>query len=476
MMSRPALAIAAFILAASGQSALAASPAMGETTASIGPAVIQIQDGDLPLAFETGSIKGELTATPVKGPYTAGSSAFAQVRLSSEGGGKSGLSAELILEAEHGEIASVKGIGVKGERKGKTGYVALIDGIKKDQSRAVLIEVRLRADESRNPNRLILTLRAPGGQALPDEAAAQDGAPPVKTVALAWPVADCATAYHAALLKIGENGGNDLRQVWKDASRPDQSLSRGWMFRPSAPGRSGRKEKESQAAGLSAKEIRSIYGAAERLSRAGHDRSLTERGEHGWMLSKVAGDLRQYFTQDNKPSICTGAVGFTEYYAKRLAPVGELRISLASLAGKAEQLAREKAAEVLKAAREAQGGHPAWGGAKLASLKPVATGEGDIKTVLTGLLEAAGYPAAALEGVKAAGSAYDAIRELDRAGLKLASIPDAAEDELRQAVAAFEAAARLAIFHGRQERLWQSFDGSLEAIRAAHREHCVCGS
>ncbi len=467
----------ALISAAMVAPASAFSQPPASDTASVTPAAVQVNPGDLPMMLTAGPVTGELTATSLKGIYTAGGSAFAQLKLSSETEGRRGVSAELLLQAQPGEVVDVEGSGVETKRKGDL-HLAHIDGIRKGHSRTVLIEVRLKAAADKTLNRLTLTLRAPDQNDGKRKGKA-GSAPAEKTVALAWPVADCGGKFHDALHEIGEKGGANLRGAWRGAMRPDKSMSRHWLFRPSMPRRGRRHQdrdnEETATRGLSASEVRAIYREVDRLTSAGYDRSLRESGDYGEAIAKVALDLRRYFRQDMKPAICTGAIGFAQYHEERLSPLRKHGERLAALTREAEALARAKAGEVFAAARDLPGGHPGWGGATLASLTPPSDETADMKALLVELLEAANFSPERIEKVKSANSVYDALAMLDESGLK-GEAEASVRDELRDALAAVEAAVRLAAFKDRQQTLWNDFHSSLEAIRSAHAELCVCGS
>ena len=194
------------------------------------------------------------------------------------------------------------------------------------------------------------------------------------TALLAWPVTDCAGGYLAALRQIGEEKGNRLREIWREASRPEKSMPREWLFRPALPKSSSRRRKGASAdvtASLAAQDAREIFLEAGRLLRAGYDPDLGLKGRHSFTLSKTSNDLRKYFSQDENAAICTGAIAFTNYYEGKLSPLRKRGERLTALNAEAKQLARERADAIFEAARGLPMGHPGWGGATLASLRPV---------------------------------------------------------------------------------------------------------
>jgi len=182
-------------------------------------------------------------------------------------------------------------------------------------------------------------------------------------VTLDWRVADCAGRYLGALRRIGEEGGANLRDLWKDASRADTTMSRRWIFRSEAPRRQSRRDRASpMAAGWRAASTRRPTPDQRRLRhRAARERRIR------LMIGKVADDLKTYLSQDPNPSICTGVDGFTTYYEKKLSPLGE-RIGEAGEAGRRRRAACPDKAELVQSvARDVPGGHPGWGGAGLPS-------------------------------------------------------------------------------------------------------------
>jgi hypothetical protein len=443
------------------------------TTAAPQLVVLQASQPDLPMTLSAGTIRGELTATSLSAVYSKGASAFVQLALTSRSGGKKGEAVELLLQTEQSEIAGVTGAVAESEEDGAARRVH-IEGIRSGRSRKLLIEVKLHGSESKPASRLMLTLRTSDFQEAPVSSASKN-ATGEKTVTLEWQVSDCAGRFHAALHRIADEGGSTLRDLWRNASRPDKEMSRRWMFRPAVPKRQSRRERlADEREGVSTKQARRVYLEADRLTSAGYDPSLRERGEFGWMIDKVAGDLKTYLSQEPNPAICTGVEGFTAYYEKKLSPLGERGERLAKLAEDAERIARDKAEAVLSAVREMPGGHPAWGGGSLAALKPLNETPRDFKALLTDLLHSVNYPQEKLEKIEAAGSAYHALEILDEAGLDEDGVPKSIRAELRASVAAIEAALRLDSFRERHEALWKGFNGSLEAIRHVHGKACIC--
>ena len=91
--------------------------------------------------MQAGPVRGALTATPMAGRYSAGTSAFVQIRLSSESTAKRGIAAELLLEVEHGEIVGVTGPEVDTDEEGNV-RIAHIEGLRQGRDRSLLVEVK----------------------------------------------------------------------------------------------------------------------------------------------------------------------------------------------------------------------------------------------------------------------------------------------------------------------------------------------
>jgi hypothetical protein len=438
---------------------------------------VSVRTTSTPTELQAGTVRAVLMATPAAGRYSAGTSAFAQIRLSSQSTAKRGAAAELLLEVEHGEIVGVTGSGLdRDEERGV--QIVHVDGLRKGRDRSLLVEVKLRTAEGNPPNTLKLTLRTPGAeqdeeggkQAAPGSASAQD------TALLAWPVMDCAGRYHAALRQIGAEKGNRLRDIWRAASRPEKSRPREWLFRPALPRQtaSRRRAAPEVTASIAVKDGREIFVEAGRMLRAGYDPALGLNGRYSFTLGKTSNDLRKYFSQDENAAICTGAVAFASYYEAKLSPLHKRGERLTALSAEARQLAHERADAIFDAARGLPMGHPGWGGATLASLRPIEDRSHDLQATIADLVEVAGASEAFVAELRGAEGAYAALRALEDRGLEDTELPKEMRVNLRQALSAIEAAVLLDSFVARYAGFWSGFYGSLEAIRDAHGQHCVC--
>lgn len=443
------------------------------TIAALQPSLIKIRQDQLPLTIILGDIRGKLEATPLDEAHTEGASAFAQFTFSSEDGSKKGRSAELLVEAENGEIIAILGEGVKSdEQNGKR--LVNITGIRAKHERRVLVEMKLRGEDSEGISTLKFAMRAQDEK----EPKEKDQTIIRQTVALSWPVASCGRNYHSALKKIGETGGNSLRDVWRDARRPPKSMSRRWHFRPSIPKRSRRRQRGEGDGAISRKRKRAILTKAGSIMRSGFRRDLGSRGRYGWEISKTAADLKTYFSQGFNPSICTGALAFADYHEEKLSPLGDTSVRLQELASDAEILAKASVVKFIENMRNLPGGHPAWGGAGLKVLqKPVSSSGDDMKSLILRLLESTNAKPDAIADTAKAENTYQVLKILDRIGLKEAGVSSRRlRADLRQVLGQIEAAVRLKTYRAQYDAFWLNFSNSLKNIRAAHKEHCVCGS
>lgn len=446
--------------------------------AAMKPTSVSVPALAIPGELKAGSVRGALTATPTAGRYSAGTSAFAQIRLSSQSTAKRGIAAELLLEVEHGEIVGVTGPEVDTDQEGGV-HIAHIDGLRQGRDRSLLVEVKLHTAEGNPPNKLKLTLRAPSAE--PDEKdgkASEPGASAedTNTALLAWPVTDCAGGYLAALRQIGAEKGNRLREIWRAASRPEKSMPREWLFRPALPKSASRRRKVASdvTASIAARDAREIFLEAGRLLRAGYDPDLGLNGRYSDTLGKTSTDLRKYFSQGENAAICTGAIAFANYYEGKLSPLRKRGERLTALSAEAKQLARERADAIFEAARGLPMGHPGWGGATLASLRPIEDRSNDPKAMVADLVEVAGLPGEFVAELRTADGPYAALRAVEDHGFGSTELPKETRADLRQALSAIEAAVLLDSFVGRYAGFWNGFYGSLEAIRDAHGKNCVC--
>jgi hypothetical protein len=439
------------------------------------PASVSTHTQTMPSLLKAGPIRGALIATPTAGRYSAGTSAFAQIRLSSESTAKRGIAAEVLLEVEHGEIVGVTGSEVDTDEEGSV-RVAYVKGLRQGRDRSLLVEVKLRTVEGNPPNKLKLTLRAPNAERDEEDS---EGAPAenADTALLAWPVTDCAGSYHQALRRIGEEKGNRLREIWRAASRPEKAMPRQWMFRPELPKSTTsrrRKVASDVTASIAAKDRREIFLEAGRLLRSGYDPDLGSNGRYSFTLSKTSNDLRKYFSQDENAAICTGAIAFANYYEGKLSPLRKRGERLTALNAEAKQLARERADAIFEAARGFPMGHPGWGGATLASLRPIEDRSNDLKVMVADLMDVAGLPDEFVAELKTVDGPYAALRAVEDHGFDATELPRETRTDLRQALSAIEAAVLLDTFVARYAGFWNGFYGSLEAIRDAHGKNCVC--
>jgi hypothetical protein len=425
--------------------------------------------------FETGNIRGELLTVGEGKALTAGSAVFAQIRLSTEATGRrGGLAADILVEAERGEIAAITGASSKDGEAGARR--ARVEGLRKGRDRTVLVELKLPNSTQAEPTRLkVSLLPAADGEARPD---AQAPAAGQASAEISWTVKDCAGSYYGALQQIRENPELKISEKLKLATKTDPTLPKSWLFAPKTERRSSRRSRRSsrETAASSTERERAVYTEAGKLVRSGRDPALSSSGDLGWALGKVAGDLDGYLAQPSNPAMCTGAPGLTGYYEKRLEALPKRGERLTQLATDAKTVAREKAEAALRVARELPEDAPAWGTITPVAAKAMALGDGGLKDMTVSLAELAALPAEALAKVKDAATPYDALVQVREAGFETDGMPDGVRKALREAFVATDAAARVEVIQQRHLDVQHAFEGRIKAIREAHQTHCVCQS
>jgi hypothetical protein len=421
--------------------------------------------------FAAGAIRGELFTTPEDGPISAGRSVFAQIKLSADSVKRS-VGADLVIEADHGEIGAITG--ASGEVRGDGQLMrASVDGLRKGRDRLLLVEVKLpRMRSGRSSIRV--TLNAAGNWGSTGAIGSTNGA----SAELSWTVKDCASSYSTALRQIRDNPQWRPMERWREAAIADPGLPRSWLFAASGsrPRRSLAAEPETTSASTTGSE-REIFAEADKLVRARKDPALDRDGPLGWSLGRLAGDLEGYLTQPPHPAICVGARGLMDYHQGRLDGLAQRGRQLARLAADAKGLARWRVETAFRSARELRNNRQMLS----AGMTPIAarslTVRGDTLTALTAsLAELAAVPQPTLLKIWNAPTPYDALIRVAEAGFERDGMPYPIRDDIRAALAALDAAARLEIGRQRHAALQSAFEGRLKAIRAAHAAHCVCQS
>jgi hypothetical protein len=416
-----------------------------------------------------GDVRAELLTLGGGKSLTAGSGAFAQIRLSTDAAGKKGVTAEIVVEAEHGELASIDGAGVKTDSESKT-MRARIEGLRKGRERALLVEVKLPGGGQERTT-LKVTLRSPANPGKPGEpAAASEDA-----TAISWSVKDCAGGYYGALQQIRDNAELKTAERWKEASKADGSLPKGWVFAPKEERRSRRRRARTDVT-ASTKSERAILAEAGKLARAGKDPALDRDGDLGWVLGKVATDLDTYLAQPTNPALCTGALRMTDYYLQRLSALAKRGERLEQLATDAKAMAQAKVEAAFAAVRELPEDVTGWSGVTPASAKSMTARTDGLTGMAISLAELAAVPADVLAKAREAKQPYEALIPIEEADIHRDGMPDAVRDAMRAAFTAIDAAARLDAIRQRHQGLQAAFDGRIKAIRDAHGKHCVCES
>ena len=231
--------------------------------------------------LSAGGIRAEVGQAPPQALFSAGSSVFTEITLTNEGDTDQVL-ADLVLEAERGEIKNVSGKNVSRAEEDGT-HVVRVDKLRKGRPRKVVVETALVSEtptsSSRGESRMVVTLRRP---AQPEyetkevvtkvrksycrrygtystwsgvrrrcvrwgkrtvnrrktvkvpvvKAAATDEPVPSDSTVLVWSVSNCAQAFHAELAKLMETKGSRMGDALKAARTRDRRRLGSWMFRP----------------------------------------------------------------------------------------------------------------------------------------------------------------------------------------------------------------------------------------------------
>lgn len=438
-------------------SAHAADPSEAEAKAS----AIQV--------LEAGNIRGELLVFGQDKKLPAGSGAFAQLTLSTESTAKRGVDAEVIVEAAAGQAVSITGASVSDE-DGRPARKAKIEGLRKGRNRLVLVEVKLPQSDSES-SKVKIVLR-------PLSNTASSGADKESAAEIVWAVRDCAGSYAGALQQIRQNEALRATEIWKEATRAESDLPRKWLFQAKTERRSRRRRRSEPEVTASSpvKNQREIYSEAAKFISAGRDPALNRDSNLGWVLGKVASDLDTYLSQPAKPAICTGGPGLADYYERRLAALTKHGERLSGLASDAKTMAQGKVESAFRAARDLSEETAGWGGVTPVAAKAMAIKADTLTGMTASLAELAGLSGELVAKIGSAPDAYEALKIVHEEGLGTDGLPELVRNEIRSALSAIEAAARIDAVNGRHSGVQTAFMGRVAGIREAHATHCVCES
>lgn len=476
------LAIVAILLLAMSQSAAAVSP-------------------ELKPEEEARNTKTELSAGGVHAlvevaepglTFSVGGSAFVTLRLANRSKSKS-LGAELVLESDVAELASVTGKSVKSV-KNENGMQASVKGLRKGKPRKVLIEVKLRAGDvasghkGKSINRLKIALKQAGakGDAVTDQ------------TVVVWPAADCAADFFNGITAIRDRNSKAISTALKAARTRDKTRPGRWLFQPGVSKTvkrrvcarwvknwkpfQGKYERTctryktvrrtiSTRSNLPKSEA-AIYRFATRfVSSRAIDRQLSVKQNEGWVSQRVATDLRGYLKQEKHPAICTGTPQMMDYFSTKMDAVRKRGKKISDRAEEALALAVEKT----RAAHELAKPNPdaADTGAETLTSENATTSAGldDLTRQIAALTNDTELVAA----VQETDTVFNALKVLQKSLKGAVKDLDASvKKAIRRALSAIEAADYLSVVSGHYKALDETILGSMSSIQKAHETSCVC--
>lgn len=479
------LAIVAILPFAMSQSAMAVSPELKP----------EAEARNTKTELSAGGVHASLEVAKPGLTFSVGGSAFVTLRLANRSKSKS-LGAELVLESDLAELASVTGKSVK-SHKNDTGMRASIKGLRKGKPRKVLIEVKLRAGnvasehEGKSINRLKIALKQAGakGDAVMDQ------------TVVVWPAADCAADFFNGITAIRDRNSKAISTALKAARTRDKKRPGRWLFQPGVS-----KTVKRRVCARWVKNWKPFQGKYERtctryktvrrtistrsnlpkseaaifrftnrfVSSRAIDRQLSVKQNEGWVSQRVATDLRGYLKQAKHPAICTGTPQMIEYFSTKMDAV---RIRGKKISDRAEE-ALTMALEKTRAAHELAKPNPdsaADTGAETLTSQNTTTSAG--LNDLTQQIAALTNDTELVAAVQESDTVFDALKVIKKSLKSAAKDLDAATKKaIRRALSAIEAADYLTVVSGHYKALDETILGSMSSIQKAHESSCVCSS
>lgn len=455
----------------------------GEVTASISdqatpgaPATPEVQE------LMSGGVSATVTVLANESPFPAGGSAFAQIKLTNTSKARR-IDAELVFEAETAVIQGASGSKVKLREEG-TARIATVEKIVRGKPSTVIVEVKLREGPA---NKLKITLRGPRSAG--------------DTATLRWAAASCASGFYSEIVKVRNGSGSGIAAALKAARSRDRARPGRWLFPPrykSARTKrkcvrrakrwsSARERYVSRCTGYRTetpaiasmgdptKTERKIFNFASRyVSARAVDRELARTRDSGWAANRVSQNLRGFLKQDASPAICTGALGFLDYFDQRMAGFTRRADKFDEMAGKSWHRAVIRTGEAQEAIKSETGGHPGWGAAPL-DMKS-ASDQTTLKSQIEVLARIASDPELD-QRVAEAENSFEALRAMS-AYFKTAeakALGPATRGAMYRALSAIEAADYIGAVARHYSDLRHSIMGSMATIRRAHLANCTCG-
>ena len=300
------------------------------------------------IKLKSGFIEASFKKPEPTKKYSSGSYEFIEIDIRNTGR-KRKANTDLIFTTNKIAIRSATLLKTKKSRtlkliKTDTGYKLRLPSISRYKPITLLIELKLQPDTVRTEQNIFSPYSELAIKLLPRKKQRASGSDSAKLI---WHLNNCSQNYHKSLTSIGGEVIPLMKANLKRASKKTNRFNSRWLFKPTykytyktvirKKCRRYRKIWDREAHKVRykcksykrvKKRIRSssnnssenkLYRAAnEFISTRARQSILSRNGSHYWVLNKIKNDFNLYFTQKHNPSICTGALQFTDYYNGKL--------------------------------------------------------------------------------------------------------------------------------------------------------------